>query len=61
VIIYYFVFWFYFVSLYIWLYFLYASVPFCKLRILIVIFSYCYACSVLGIMFYFVVLRIVCV
>jgi hypothetical protein len=38
----------FFVSLYIWLYVLYASVYFCKLCISIVMFmySYCYVCSV---------------
>jgi len=42
-------FWFCFLSLYIWLCVLCASLWFCKLCILIVMFmySYCYACSVL--------------
>jgi hypothetical protein len=44
-------------------YVLYASVEFCKLCILIVMFmcSYCYVPSVLCILFHFVVLCIVCV
>jgi hypothetical protein len=56
-------FWFYFVSLCIWLYVLYASILFCKLCILIVVFiySYCYVCSVISILFHYVVLCIVCV
>jgi hypothetical protein len=46
-------FWFHFLSLYIWLYVLYASVQFCKLCIFIVMFmySYIYVCSVLYIPF----------
>ena len=47
----------------IWLYVLYVSVQNCKLRILFVMFmySYCYVCSVLGILFQCVILCIVCV
>ena len=46
-------FWFYFLSLYIWLYVLYTFVQFRKLCILIVTFMYshCYVCSVLYILF----------
>jgi hypothetical protein len=40
-------FWFYFVSLYIWLYVLYASIQFCKLCILIVIYVlFCVFCVI---------------
>jgi hypothetical protein len=46
-------FWLYFVSLYIW-FILYASVLFCKLCIFM--YSYCYVCSVLCILFQCVVL-----
>jgi hypothetical protein len=53
----------------IWLYVLYASVRFCNLCICIVVFMYsdCYVevflllCSVLCILFHYVVLCIVCV
>ena len=38
------IFWFYFVSLYIWLHVLCASVQFCKLCILIVMYCYCFVC-----------------
>ena len=56
-------FWFHFLSLYIWLCVLYAFIKFCKLCIVIVMFmySYCYVCSVLGVLFNCVVLCIVCV
>ena len=54
-------FWSYFVSLYIWLYILCASISFCKLYIFNVMFmySYCCICSFLGILFHCVVLCIV--
>ena len=54
--------WFHFLSLYIWLYDLYTSVEFCKLYILIVMlmYSYCNVCSVLGILFHRAVLCTVC-
>jgi hypothetical protein len=53
-------FWFYLVSLYIWAHVLYASIKFCKLCILIMfMYSNCYVCSVLGIVFHCVVLCIV--
>jgi hypothetical protein len=43
--------------------FFYASIQFCILCIRFVMFmcSYCYECSILGIMFHCVVLHIVCV
>jgi len=58
-----------FLSLYIWLYVMYASVLFCKLCILLLCLcilimfmnSYCYVGSVLGILFHCIVLCIVCV
>jgi len=52
-----------FLSLYIWLYVLYASVTVCKLCICIPMFRYyyCYECSVLCIPLYCVVLCTVCV
>ena len=43
------------------LYVLYASIYFCILCIYIFMYSYCYVCSVLGILFHCVVLCTVCV
>ena len=56
-------FWFHFVSLYIWLCVLCAAVWFCKLCIFTVMFvySYCYVCSVLVILFHCAILCTVCV
>jgi hypothetical protein len=50
-------------SFYIWFNVLYASVKLCKLCVFIVMFmySYCYVCNILCILFHFVVLYIVCV
>ena len=47
-------FWFYFVSLCIWLYVLYGLILYKYL-----VYSLCYVCSVLGILFHYVVLCIV--
>jgi presenilin-like A22 family membrane protease len=55
-------FWLHFLSFfYIWLYVLCASVQLCKLCIFIVMFmySYCYVCNILCILFHCVVLCIV--
>ena len=50
-----------FLSLYVWLCMLYASVQFCKLCNFIVMFMYsnCYVCSFLCLRFHFVILCIV--
>ena len=55
--------WFHFVSLYIRLYVLIAAVKFCKLCVFVVMFmySYCYVCFVLCILFECVILCIFCV
>jgi len=55
-------FWFCLVSLYIWLYVLWLRLNFVNYVFLIMfMYSYCYVCSVIGILFHCVALCIVCV